>query len=160
MTYSKCNSLQLFSAQSMQMSMWSCGIAHFYILFNMSSFFPVYFSVYMPMSASLYHCHLSLHIFGSHWKCMSLCVIFFYFSFDSSFLFQPLSFPYLFPIFWILLSTLSSLSTWRNTHCFINSVLYLTSSVTTSNSETSCISNCSLVKEDKSPPSNSFLDVL
>ena len=120
MTYSKCNSLQLFSAQSMQMSMWSCGIAHFYILFNMSSFFPVYFSVYMPMSASLYHCHLSLHIFGSHWKCMSLCVIFFYFSFDSSFLFQPLSFPYLFPIFWILLSTLSSLTTWRMIHCFIS----------------------------------------
>ena len=129
MTYSKCNSLQLFSAQSMQMSMWSCGIARFYILFNMSSFFPVYFSVYMPMSASLYHCHLSLHIFGSHWKCMSLCVIFFYFSFDSSFLFQPLSFPYLFPIFWILLSTLSSLSTWRKIHCFIYTVLCQTSSV-------------------------------
>ena len=31
-------------------------ISTFYILFNMSSFFPVNFSVYMPMSASLYHC--------------------------------------------------------------------------------------------------------
>ena len=31
-------------------------------------------------------------------------------------------------------------------------VLYLTSSVTTANSETSCISNCSVVKENKSPP--------
>ena len=140
MTYSKCNSLQLFSAQSMQMSMWSCGIAHFYILFNMSSFFPVYFSVYMPMSASLYHCHLSLHLFGS-------------FSFDSSFLLKPLDFPYLFPISWILLSTLSSLSTWRKIHCFIYTVLYLTSSVTTANSETSCISIFSLVKENKSLPS-------
>ena len=56
----------------MQMSMWSCGIALFYILFNMSSFFPVYFSVYMPMSASLYHCHLSLYLFGSHWECGSM----------------------------------------------------------------------------------------
>ena len=33
-------------------------------------------------------------------------------------------------------------------------VLYLTSSVTTANSVISCISNCSLVKEHKSPPSN------
>ena len=79
----------------------------FYILFNMSSFFPIYFSVYMPMSASLYHCHLSLHLFGS-------------FSFDSSFLLKPLDFPYLFPISWILLSTLSSLTTWRMIHCFIS----------------------------------------
>ena len=39
-------------------------------------------------------------------------------------------------------------------------VLYLTSSVTTANSETSCISNCSLVKEDKSPPSTFFLEIL
>ena len=56
----------------MQMSVWPCGIALFYILFNMSSFFPVYFSVYMPMSASLYHCHLSLYLFGSHWECGSM----------------------------------------------------------------------------------------
>ena len=39
-------------------------------------------------------------------------------------------------------------------------VLYLTSSVTTANSEICCISNCSLVKEYKSPLSNSFLEVL
>ena len=39
-------------------------------------------------------------------------------------------------------------------------VLYLTSSVTTPNSETTCISNCSLVKEDMSSPSTSFLEVL
>ena len=39
-------------------------------------------------------------------------------------------------------------------------VLNLTSSVTTANSVTSCISNCSLAKEHKSPPSISFLEVL
>ena len=49
----------------------------FYILFNMSSFFPVYFSVYMSMSASLYHCHLSLHLFGSHCEGIFPCVVFF-----------------------------------------------------------------------------------
>ena len=38
-------------------------------------------------------------------------------------------------------------------------VLYLTSSVTTANSETSCISNCSLVKEEEPPPSTSFLEI-
>ena len=120
MTYWKCNSLQLFSAQSRNISMWSCGIALFYILFNMSSFFPVNFSVYMPRSASMYHCHLSLHLFGSHWECISLSVVSFNFSFDLSFLLKPLDFPYLFPISWILLSTLSSLTTWRKIHCFIS----------------------------------------
>ena len=39
-------------------------------------------------------------------------------------------------------------------------VLYLTNSVTIANSETSCVSNCCLVKEDKSPPFTSFLEVL
>ena len=37
----------------------------------------IYFSVYMSMSASLYHCHLSLHFFGSLCECISLCVVFF-----------------------------------------------------------------------------------
>ena len=104
----------------MQMSMWSCGITLFYILFNTSSFSPVYFSVYMPMSASRYCCHLFLHLFGSHWECISLSVVSFNFSFDLSFLLKPLDFPYLFPISWILLSTLSSLTTWRKIHCFIS----------------------------------------
>ena len=39
-------------------------------------------------------------------------------------------------------------------------VLYLASSVTTDNSETSCISNCFLVKEYKSPLSTFFLEIL
>ena len=144
----------------MQMLMWSCGIALFYILFNMSSFFPVYFSVYMPMSASMYHCHLFHHLFGSHWECISLSVVSFDFSFDLSFL-KPLHFHYLFPTSWILFSTLTSLSKWRKIHCFIYTVLYLTSSVTTAKSETSCISNCSLIKENKSsllPPSLRFYE--
>ena len=45
----------------------------------------------------------------------------------------------------------------RYTFC---TVLYWTSSVITAHSEASCISNCSLVKEDKSPLSTSFLEVL
>ena len=86
-----------------------------------------------------------------------LSVLFsFNFSFDSSFLLEPLHFPNLFPISWILLSTPSYLSTWRMIHCFIYS-LYRTNSVTTANSVTSCISNCSLVKEHKSPLSTSSL---
>ena len=57
----KLEPLAIFSAQSMQMKVWSCGIALFYLLFSM---FPLYFSVYMSMSSSLYHYHLSLHLFG------------------------------------------------------------------------------------------------
>ena len=105
----------------------------------------------MPMSASLYHCHLSLHLFGSHWECISLCVVFFSLFIWLLLLSQASEFPLFFPISWILLSTFFSLSTWRKIHCFIYTVLYLTSSVTTPNSETSCISNCSLVKEDEPP---------
>ena len=47
----KFNALQLFSAQSMQMQVWSCGITLFYLLFSMTSLFPLCFSVYMSMSA-------------------------------------------------------------------------------------------------------------
>ena len=50
---------------------------HLYILFNMSSLFPLYFSVYMFMSASLYHYHFPLCLFGSLCECISLCVVFF-----------------------------------------------------------------------------------
>ena len=100
---------------------------------------------------------ISLEVTGS----LFLLVLFsFNFSFYSYFLLKPLNFPYLFPISWILFSTLSSLSTWRKIHCFIYTVLYQTSSVTTANAETSCISNCSFVKKDKSPSSTSFLEVL
>ena len=94
----------------------------------------------------------------SLWKsleCISLSVVSFNFSFDLSFLLKPLNsltcLLYLGLFFqFSLLCQLGERYT----------VLYLTSSVTTANSETSCISNCSLVKEDESPPSTSFLEVL
>ena len=43
------------------------------MLFSMFSLFPLYFSMYMSMSASLYHYHLSLHLFGRLWVYFSLC---------------------------------------------------------------------------------------
>ena len=43
---------------------------------------------------------------------------------------------------------------------YLNTVLYLTSSVTTANSQTSCISNSSFVKEDRNPTSTSFPELL
>ena len=46
---------------------------------------------------------------------------------------------------------------WEN---YLYSVLYLTSSVTTANSQTSCISNSSLVKEDRNPPSTFLPELL
>ena len=93
---------------------------------------------------------ISLEVTGS----VFLSVLFsFNFSFDSFFLLKPLNFPYLLPTSWILLSILFQLGE-RYT------VLHRTSSVNTVNSETSCISNCSLVKKDKSPSSTSFFEVL
>ena len=89
---------------------------------------------------------ISLEVTGSIFLFVLFAVNF---SFDVSFLLKPLNFPYLFPISRILLSTLSSLLTWRKIPCFIYTVLYLTSSVTTANSETSSISNCYFVKEDE-----------
>ena len=141
MTYWKCNSLQLFSAQSMQMSMWSCGIAHFYILFNMSSFFPcllhcVYAYVCISVSLSF--------ISPSLWKFFIWLVL------PS----QASGFPLLVP--YILDSSFNSLFSFnfeKEWESYLYTVLYLTSSVTTANSETSCISIFSLVKENKSLPS-------
>ena len=119
MTYWKCNSLQLFSAQSMQMSY---GIALFYIIQHVL-FVPCLLQciyVYVCISVSL-----SL-TFSSLWKFLWVyfSVLFsFNFSFDLSFLFEPLNFPYLFPISWICPSTPSSLSTWKNIHCLIYSFI-------------------------------------
>ena len=131
--------------------MWSCGIAlsTFYStcpLFSLST--SVCICLCLHLCIIVIYLSISLEVTGS----VFLFVLFsFTFSLDSSFLLKPLNFPYFFPISWILLSTLSSLSTWRKIHCFIYTVLYLTSSVTTANSETSCISNCSLVKKDRIP---------
>ena len=141
-------------------SMWSCGIAFttFYStcpLFSRST--SVCICLCLHLCITVIYLSLSLEVTRSVFLSMLLS---FNFSFDSSFLPKPLNFPYLFPITWILLSTLSSLSTWRKIHCFIYTVFYLTNTVTTANSETSCISNCSIVKEDKSPPSTSFPELL
>ena len=148
MTCWKYNSLLLFSTQSMQMLMWSCGIAHFYICLTCSLFtlsISVYICPCLHLCITVIYLSISLEVTGNGF----LFVLFaFNFSFDSSFLLKPLNFPYLFPIFGLFfqLSLLIQLVE-RYT------VLYLISSVTIANSETSCISNFSLVKENKSPPS-------
>ena len=135
----------------MQMLMWPCGIAlsTFYSthpLFSLST--SVCICLCLHLCITVIYLTISLEITGS----VFFFVLFaFNFSLDSSFLLKLLNFPYLLPISWILPLTLSSLSTWTKIHCFIYTVLYLTSSVTTANSETSCISNCSLVKEDEPP---------
>ena len=141
-------------------------MALFYILFNMSSLFPVYFSVYMSMSASLYHYHLPLLLFGSLCECISLCCFLLIFhltypSFSSLWISLTCS---LSPRFFFQLPLLFELGeytdlNWR-IYRYKYTDLYLTSSVTAANSVSSIISNCSLVKEHKSPPSISFLEVL
>ena len=153
MTHRKCNSLQLFSAQSVQMSMQTCRIAlsTFYStcpLFSLST--SVCICLCLHLCITVIYLSISLEVTGS----VFLSVLFsFNFSFDSFFLLKPLNFPYLLPTSWILLSILFQLGE-RYT------VLHRTSSVNTVNSETSCISNCSLVKKDKSPSSTSFFEVL
>ena len=67
--------------------------------------------------------YLSISLEGS--ECFSLCVVSFNFSFDSSFLLEPLHFPNLFPISWIIFSTISSLSTWRKVGRVIYSLFYI-----------------------------------
>ena len=128
----------------------------FYILFNMSSFFPVYFSVYMPMSASLYHCHLSLHHFGSHWKCISTCVGFFWFFIWLILLSQASEFPLLLP--YILASSFNSFFSFNLEK---DTLFYIWQAVWTQpNQKPLAFQIASLVKEDKSPPSISFLEIL
>ena len=119
MTCWKCNSLQLFSAQSMQMLMWPCGIALFYILFNMSSFFPISVCICLCLHLRITDIYLSisLEVTGSLFLFMLFA---FNFLIYPSFLLKPLNFPSLFPISWILLSTLSSLSAWRKINCLIS----------------------------------------
>ena len=102
--------------------MWSCGIA-FTTFYSTCPLFSLSISVCiclcLHLCINVICLSISLEVTGS----VFLFVLFsFNFSFDSSFLLKPLYFPYLFPISWILLSTLSSLSTWRKIHflhCFI-----------------------------------------
>ena len=99
------------------------------VLWNSTFLHFIQHVLFFPLSTSLCIClclHLCITVIylsnslegtGS----VFLSVLFsFNFSFDTSFLLKPLNFPYLFPISWILLSTLSSLSTWRKIHCFIS----------------------------------------
>ena len=155
MTYWKCNSLQLFSAQSMQMSMWSCGIAlsTFYStcpLFSLST--SVCICLCLHLCITVIYLSISLEVTGSVFLFLLFLLIFHLTcpSFSSLWISLTCS---LYLGFFFQLSLLWQLGEWYT-------VLYLTSSVTTANSETSCISNCSLVKENKSPPATSFLEVL
>ena len=89
--------------------------------------------VYFSLCCFLLIFHLTLTSFSSHW--ISLI-----WSLDIGFFFQ------------------FSFNLEKDTLFY--TVLYWTSRVNTVNSEISCISNCSLVKEDKSAPSTSFLEAL
>ena len=62
------------------------------------------------------------------------------------------------PGFFVQLSLLFKLGEhWEN---YLYTILYLKRSVTKANSQTSCFSNSSPVKEERNPPSTSFPDVL
>ena len=156
MTYWKCNSLKLFSAQSMQMSY---GIALFYIIQHVL-FVPCLLQciyVYVCISVSLSFPSPSL--WKSLWVYLSLCC------FLSTF---HLTHPSLLSLWISVTCSLSPgfffqlplLFQLGEKYTVLYTVLYLTSRVNTANSGTSCISNCSLVKGHKSPPSTSFLEVL
>ena len=126
----------------------------------MFSLFPLYFSVYMSMSASLYHCHLSLHLFGRLWVYFSLCCFLLIFhlthhSFSSLYISLTCSLSH---GFFFQLSLFFQLG--KDWESYLYTVLYLTSSVTTANLQASCISNFSLVKENRNPPSTSFPELL
>ena len=110
----------MFRAQSMQMSMWSHGIAlsTFYLtcpLFSLST--SVCICLCLHLCITVIYLSITLEVTGSVFL---LVLVSFDFSFDSSFFLKLLNFLYFFPISWLLLSTLSSLSTWRKIHCFIS----------------------------------------
>ena len=104
----------------MQMSIWSCGraLSKFYSTRPLSSLSTsVCIHLCLHLCITVIYLSISLEVTGN----VFFFVLFsFNFSFDSSFLLQPLNFPYLFTISWILLSILSSLSTWRKIHCFVS----------------------------------------
>ena len=74
---------------------------------------------------------------------------------------QASEFPLLFS--YILDSSFNSFFSFnleKDCESYLYTVLYLKSSVTTANSQASCISISSLVKEDRNPPSTSFFELL
>ena len=107
----------------------------------------------LHLCITIIYLSFSLEVF----MCVFLSVLFsFNFSLDSYFLVQPLIslICSLSPGFFFQLTLPFQLG---ERYTVLHTDLYLTSSVTTANSVTSCISNCSLVKEQKSPPSTSLL---
>ena len=106
--------------------------------------------------------------------CLHLCITIIYLSiplevsvsgflsvvYSFNFSLNFLHFQNLFRIVWILLSTLFSFNLEKDWQIYLYTVLYLTSSVTTANSQTSWTSDSSLVKEDRNPPSTSFPELL
>ena len=95
----KLEPLAIFSAQSMQMKVWSCGIALFYLLFSMF-YLACSLSTSVCTCLCLHLCIIIIYLFISlEGSDVFLSVLFsFNCSFDSSFLLEPLHFPNLFPI--------------------------------------------------------------
>ena len=105
--------------------------------------------------------------------CLHLCITIIYFSIHlevsvSVFLAVVFSFNFLL-IFYIpwacslspgFFFQLFSFNLEKDCESYLYTVLYLKSSVTTANSQASCISISSLVKEDRNPPSTSFPELL
>ena len=101
--------------------------------------------------------------------CLHLCISIIYLSiplevsvsvfFSAVFSFNFLHSLKLFPTpgFFFQLFSFNLEKDWQS---YLNTVLYLTSRVTTANSQTSRISNSSLVKENRNPPSTSFPELL
>ena len=69
-------------------------------------------------------------------------------------------FPELVPYLLDSFNSLFSFNLEKDWESYLFTVLYMTSSVTTANSQTPCISNSSLIKEDRNPPSTSFPELL
>ena len=159
MTYWKCNSFQLFSAvyTDVGVVLWNSTFLHFIQQVLFVPGLPRCVYDYVCISVSLSFSSPSL--WKSLWVYFSLCCFLSIFNLTHpSFLSLLISLTYsLSPGFFFQLPLLLQLGE-RYTVWY--TVLYLTSIVTTANSVTSCISNCSLVKEHKSPPSNSLLEVL
>ena len=69
-------------------------------------------------------------------------------------------FPELVPYLLDSFNSLFSFNLEKDWESYLFAVLYLMSNVTTANSQTPCISNSSLIKEDRNPPSTSFPELL
>ena len=121
----------------------------------MPSLFPLYFSVCICLCLHLCITIIYLSILLEVSVSVFLSVVFLF------------TFPLIFYISWtcslspgFFSNSLFSFNLEKDWENYLYSVLYLTSSVTTANSQTSCISNSSLVKKDRNPTSTSFPELL